>query len=419
MKKKWDLFALASIPLVMTLGNSMLIPVLPTMEKEIGITPFQSSMIITVYSIVAILLIPFAGYISDRIGRKKVIIPSLIITGLGGALSAFAAWKLNNPYTVILIGRFLQGIGAAGAFPVVLPTVGDLFKKDEEISKGLGIIETSNTFGKVLSPILGAILAAIIWFIPFVSIPIFSLVSVLLMLFLVKPPVNDEEKVTFKKFAYSIKGIFSKNWRWLSSVFLIGCFNMFILFGFLFHLSSILESKFGINGISKGGILAIPLFVLCLASYYTGKKIGKNKNIMKWTIFIGNLTCGVTLLLIKPGASLLMIITLLSFGSAGIGVSLPCLDALITEGIDKQERGTITSIYSSMRFIGVAAGPPVVATLMGFSFNLVYLCLAVFSVLGSLLTFFAIKPDPSPEKRGLADKLDKLDVPNTLFASKK
>ncbi|HEX6922762.1 MAG TPA: MFS transporter, partial [Bacillales bacterium] len=42
-KKKWDLISIASIPLVMTLGNSMLIPVLPTIEKELEISSLQSS----------------------------------------------------------------------------------------------------------------------------------------------------------------------------------------------------------------------------------------------------------------------------------------------------------------------------------------------------------------------------------------
>ena len=68
-------------------------------------------------------------------------------------------------YYVILAGRFLQGIGA-GAFPIVIPLVGDMFKEEEKVSKSLGIIETSNTFGKVVSPILGALLGSFIWFCP-------------------------------------------------------------------------------------------------------------------------------------------------------------------------------------------------------------------------------------------------------------
>ena len=70
-RKKVDLLALASIPLVMTLGNSMLIPVLPMLEEALSITQLQSSLVITIYSIAAIILIPIAGYLSDKFGRKK------------------------------------------------------------------------------------------------------------------------------------------------------------------------------------------------------------------------------------------------------------------------------------------------------------------------------------------------------------
>ena len=114
--QKWAVLSISSIPLVMTLGNSMLIPVLPVMERELEISPFQSSMIITIYSIVAILLIPLAGFLSDHIGRKKVIIPSLIITAIGGLISAWAGWKMDNPYWIILIGRALTRSWGSGCF---------------------------------------------------------------------------------------------------------------------------------------------------------------------------------------------------------------------------------------------------------------------------------------------------------------
>ncbi|SEA84653.1 MFS transporter, ACDE family, multidrug resistance protein [Thalassobacillus cyri] len=393
-KKKWDLVALASIPLVMTLGNSMLIPVLPIIEKEINISPFQSSLIITVYSLVAILLIPIAGYLSDKLGRKKVIIPSLIIAGLGGVVSAFAAWKMTDPYFIILIGRFLQGIGAAGAFPVVIPTVGDMFEDEEQVSAGLGLIETSNTFGKVLSPVLGALLAVIIWFIPFVAIPVLSLIAIGLVLKFVKVPKESgtAEKTSFSQFKQSIKEVFHHNGRWLMAIFIIGCINMFVLFGFLFHFSSLLESKYTIQGAYKGLVLAIPLLFLCVASYICGKKIGENKLLMKWAVIFGNGASACTLLFIKNETGLIMFLVLLSIAGLGIGFSLPSLDALITEGIDKEVRGTITSLYSSMRFLGVAAGPPVIAILMDRYPASLYLSLAVLSGIAVIVTFFTIKP---------------------------
>ena len=104
----WCIVSMASIPLVMTLGNSMLIPVLPVFEEKVNISSFQSSMIITSYSVASIFLIPVAGYLSDRIGRKKVILPSLILALIGGLIAGFASWKMDSPYTWIIIGRVLQ-----------------------------------------------------------------------------------------------------------------------------------------------------------------------------------------------------------------------------------------------------------------------------------------------------------------------
>ena len=362
--QKWAVLSISSIPLVMTLGNSMLIPVLPVMENEIGISPFQSSMIITIYSIVAILFIPLAGFLSDHIGRKKVIIPSLIITAIGGLISAWAGWKMDNPYWIILIGRALQGVGAAGAFPIVLPLVGDMFKTDEEVSSSLGLIETSNTLGKVLSPILGSFLAGFVWFIPFFSIPIFCLVSILLMLFLVKTPNKRQEPIPFKKFINNIKDTFKNNWKWLYAVFIIGIILMLVLFAVLFYLSDTLEKVYDVKDVKKGLFLAIPLGALCLASYITGKFIKENKVLMKWITFGGIILLAVSIVMLSFSKAMWLMITLFVLSGIGIGVGLPCLDAFITSGIEKQERGTVSSIYSSMRFIGVAAGPPVMALMM-------------------------------------------------------
>src|SRR5699024_9550832 len=124
----------------------------------------------------------------ERFGRKKVIIPSLILTAIGGGIAAFASWQVTEPYLFIILGRLLQGIGASGAFPVTIPTVGDMYQDEEDVSRGLGIIETANTFGKVLSPIIGASLGLVIWYLPFIFVPIFSILSLLLVIFLLKVP---------------------------------------------------------------------------------------------------------------------------------------------------------------------------------------------------------------------------------------
>jgi MFS transporter, ACDE family, multidrug resistance protein len=391
--QRWAVLSLSSIPLVMTLGNSMLIPVLPAMEKEIGISPFQTSMIITVYSIVAILLIPIAGYLSDHIGRKKVIIPSLFIAGVGGLISGWASWKMEDPYMVIIISRALQGVGAAGAFPIVMPLIGDMFKSEEEVSSSLGVIETSNTLGKVLSPILGAFLASFFWHLPFWAIPVFCLISILLTLFLVQNPNKRTEPIPFKKFAHKVKKIFIENGRWLYTIFFIGVILMFVLFAVLFYLSDILEKQYNIKDVKKGLFLTIPLGALCLASYITGKMIKENKVLMKWITFVGIALLVASTVALSFSSQLWFMISMFTIGGIGIGVGLPCLDAFITEGIEMEERGTISSIYSSMRFIGVAIGPPVMAILQkNFQSSLFYI-LAGISAVGLIVIFFGIKPN--------------------------
>ncbi|MFD2704569.1 MFS transporter [Salibacterium lacus] len=391
--KKWDLMALASIPFMMTLGNSMFIPVLPVIEREINITAFQSSLIISAYSITAILCIPVSGYLSDKWGRKKIMVPSLLVVAAGGAVSAFAAWQLDKPYLLILLGRIVQGVGSAGAFPVVLPTVGDIFKEEEQVSHGLGIIETANTLGKVLSPIIGALLAVLVWYMPFMSVPVLSMVSVLLVWFLVKvPQTKQKEDKPFSVFLTGIKKTFHFNGRWLYTVFFIGGILMFVLFGVLFHLSSLLEDQYYIKGAVKGLLLAVPLLFLCSISYLSGKLIGENKQKMRGFILIGAALTTISLVFVKEDMSLIWLLALLSSAGIGIGMALPCLDALITEGIKKEERGLVTSFYSSMRFVGVAAGPPVTALLMKHQSDVIYFVLGAASSLIIAAAFAGIRP---------------------------
>ncbi len=394
--KKKDLLAISSIPLIMTLGNSMLIPVLPGMRSQLNVSSFQVSLIITVYSVVAIFLIPVAGFLSDRFGRKKVIVPSLILTGLGGLLCGIASVWFGNAYLWILVGRFIQGIGAAGAFPIVMPLVGDLFQEEAQVSAGLGIVETSNTFGKVLSPILGSLLAALIWYAPFWAIPVLCAASLLMVWFMVKVPKkkSQDKPPRIPDFFKSVKTLFKEKGRWLYAIFALGGISMFVVFGTLFYLSEMLEDEHGMHGVLKGSMLAIPTAALCVCSFGTGKLIGDHKKRMKWFNLAGVVLLSAAALACAwfGENSLLLDMTLISLSSAGVGIALPCLDAFITEGIEKEQRGTVTSFYSSMRFIGVAAGPPVASVMLKPSAGPFFYLAAGLGAVAVLLSAFALKP---------------------------
>ncbi|CDQ21473.1 MFS transporter, ACDE family, multidrug resistance protein [Halobacillus karajensis] len=398
---RWCLVSMASIPLVMTLGNSMLIPVLPIFEKKVGITSFQSSTIITSYSVAAIFLIPVAGYLSDRFGRKIVILPSLVLAFIGGLIAGFSSWKVDDPFIWITIGRVLQGIGAAGATPIILPLVGDLYKGDDEkASSCLGIIETSNTFGKVLSPILGSLFAVFLWFLPFFSISFFSLISIILVFFFIKVPKGEEEEPQpFKQFLQKTKDIFKQEGKWLYPVFLLGVYAMLVLFAVLFFMSDILEKIHQIKGVKKGFVLAIPLFTLCIAAFVTGKKIKGDTAVMKWVLVIALIMMSASVVFVGyVSEKIILLLIVTSVLGTAIGGMLPTLDALITEGIEKGERGTITSFYSSSRFIGVAAGPPVMSLLMKEYLNMGYMAGGAIGAILLLIVWFLIKPEKRANK---------------------
>jgi len=388
----WAHTALASVPFVLVLGNSMIVPILPTLERQLGISNFQTSLVVTLFSVTAALVIPLAGYLSDRFSRKHVIVPALLIYGGAGILSGLAAFWQS--YSWLIVFRAIQGIGAAGTTPIALALVGDMYKGAQE-SKALDLIEASNGFGKVVSPIFGSLLALLVWFAPFFALPVCCLISLLAILFLVKEPKPDREPKPLSQYAESVKRIFAKDGKWLFATFFSGSLSMFILFGVLFFLSNILEQPpYGINGVWKGFILAIPLFGMVVTAYLTGAIIRKNGVLIRLLMNIGLALMVASLALaIWWNKNLYLFVGLLTASSIGTGMILPCFTTMITGAVEKEERGMITSLYSSLRFLGVAIGPPIFGWLMGISRQTVFVVVSALALLALGLVFFWVKPD--------------------------
>lgn len=394
----WEYIAIATIPLVLVLGNSMLVPILPDMQERMDISRFQSSLVITLFSITAGLIIPISGYLSDRFTRKAVIIPSLIVYGSAGVLAGLGAvW---NSYPILITARAIQGLGAAGTAPIAMALVGDLYKGGTA-SKALGLIEASNGAGKVVSPILGSLLALIVWFAPFFAFPIFCVLALLAVIFMIKEPPKEKEAEPLKAYLKQIRGIFREKGRWLIPAFFAGSISLFILFGVLFYLSQILEEEpYSIEGVRKGLILAIPLLGMVITSYTTGAKIKENVKLMRWLMNIGLIMMTVSLALaIFLNTNLYIFIGLLTLSGIGTGLLLPCLNTLITGSVEREQRGMITSLYNSLRFIGVACGPPLFGWLMNISDQAIFITVSSLALLMLALVFFFIKPKGEMTKK--------------------
>ncbi|MBE9914730.1 MFS transporter [Paenibacillus donghaensis] len=384
--------AIGSIPLIMTLGNSILIPILPKMKAELHLSSFQVSLPITVFSLVAAFAIPFLGYLSDRLSRKAIIIPALLLYGIGGVLSGMAVAWFSNPFIWIMVGRTLQGIGAAGTTPIAMALAGDLFK-GAEANRVLGLVEASNGFGKVISPILGSLIALIIWYGVFFTFPVVMLVSLILTWIFIKEKKTAKEPPPFKQYIRGLASVFKHEGRWLFTAYLAGATCLFTLFGILFFLSDVLEKPHNIVGVVKGLVLAIPLLVMCTTSYITGSKIGENKKLMKRLIVLGFAFMTISYALLSFIGHLTLFIAVLAVSSLGTGLILPCINSFITKAVGKERRGFVTSLYGSVRFFGVAIGPPLFGWMMGWSRLGMFLSIAGLTLVVGVLAFFMIRVD--------------------------
>lgn len=360
------LIALSGVPFVMVLGNSMIIPVLPQIKEALDITQFKLSLIITLFSVPAGIIIPFAGFLSDRYGRKKIIIPGLILYGIGGIVAGTSYWFLKeNSYALLLAGRIIQGFGAAGTAPIAMALTGDIFTGKAR-SRSLGIIEAANGFGKVASPILGALIGLITWYATFLFFP-FIIVPVLLGIWLlVKEPEENRSNMAIGQYLKSFVQVFEQKAGMLLASFLAGLTALLLLFGVLFFLSDFLEKTYRLTGVVKGAALAIPVLFMSSSSFITGIIIKRKVVLMKWLVVTGLSLIALSLGLLGAYRNTYLFFSMISLAGIGTGLVLPCLNTIITSAVKTERRGLITSLYGSVRFFGVAAGPPIFGLLMDY-----------------------------------------------------
>jgi ACDE family multidrug resistance protein len=354
---KLQLAFLCLVPFIMVLGNSMLIPVLPEIKKAVGVNQFRVGLLITAFSVPAGLVIPFAGILSDQVGRKKVMAPALILYGAGGIAAGLASTALKDPFWGILAGRIIQGIGAGGTYQLAMAMAGDIFKSQERVF-ALGLLEASNGLGKVASPILGASLAMIAWYFPFFAYGVLAIPAGIALYIFVR------EKAEFKKqpvesYVSAVKDIFRRKAPGLLSSFYAGMVALFSLFGILSLYSDILEKRFHIFGFKKGLVMAGPVFIMAALSFSLGLLLEKRRDKGLKAFVVSGLSliaAGQGLFILLNGMwPLFLAICLLG---AGVGLVMTPVNTLVTGSCSIKRRGIITCLYGSLRFFGVAIGPP-------------------------------------------------------------
>lgn len=390
MKKEsiWKLIALSGVPLIMVLGNSMLIPVFPEMQKAMGISKMQAGLTITLFSLPAGLAIPVMGFLADKYGRKPIIIPALILYAIGGLVSGLAP-ILGKSYPLLLAGRVIQGLGASGTGPIAMALVGDIFTSSER-TKALGTLEAANGLGKVVSPILGAAIALIIWYALFFVYALLAIPVAILIWFLIKEPKPQNQNQAVTAYVNKIKSIFQQKGKALAGSYFAGSVVLLVLFGILSYLSDVLEKSYGLTGITKGFALAVPVLAMSSTSFIAGRYLEKQLGKMKLFVIVG-----LAMVTVSMSAIGLLTTDPVFFGGVvimgiGTGLVLPAVNTLVTSSVRLEERGGITALYGSVRFIGVALGPPAFDLLLGSGKSIMFLGGGGLAALATLIGFWLI-----------------------------
>ncbi|HYH04656.1 MAG TPA: MFS transporter, partial [Bacillota bacterium] len=305
----------------------------------------------------------------------------------------FALIFKEKAFPWIIGARIVQGIGAGGTYQLSMALAGDLIQSSER-SKVLGMLEAANGIGKVVSPLAGAALALISWYTPFFVYGALA-IPVAFLILLVKENVQKlkENVQPLPQYLKKVKKIFQQKWLPLTISFLSGLLVMFSLFGLLSFYADILEKQFKISVFIRGLILAVPVLMMTITAYILGTVMQKQlTKILKWAVVIGLFLVAAGLILFCPCKNVLLFTLTSSLLGMGTGAVLPCLNTLITSSAPKTERGLITCLYGTVRFFGVAIGPP----LFGFAqkltkppifFSTAGVCIAI-----GLLFWFFVKP---------------------------
>jgi DHA1 family tetracycline resistance protein-like MFS transporter len=134
------------------IGFGMILPLLPFYAQELHATPFQIGLLFSSYSLTQLLFAPLLGRLSDRVGRRPVLLASIT----GGAV-CYLIFALAHSYAVLLLARALSGVAAAN-YGIAQAYMADV-SAPENRSKAMGLVGAAFGLGFVLGPALGGILA--------------------------------------------------------------------------------------------------------------------------------------------------------------------------------------------------------------------------------------------------------------------
>lgn len=377
------LLIIAIIAFVNALGYGIIIPILYSYSIRFGLTDFQNGMLFSVFSICQFISTPFIGRLSDKFGRRPLLITSIAGTAVSFFMAAFA------PNAIFLfLARALDGL-TAGNIPVAAAVISDSTNTRDR-AKGFGIIGASFGFGFVFGPAISAFTVSYSPSLPFIIAGIVSLVAVVLtMLFL--PETNKHIGEVKKGKIFDLKKLFHAITDESVGLTLLITLIYNVAFGiliFAFQPFSIKVMNLSANQIATiftvFGVVGLATQILILPRI---TRIFSDKKVLRYCLLL--MAVAFFAIILSRSLTYFVIVSILiGFSNSFVG---PLIQTILSKETDDKSQGSIQGINASYISIGTIFGPLLGGLLATMSLKFPFIAAGIISFACFLLSFNVLK----------------------------
>lgn len=409
-----DFQAMLLANLLAPLGVTLLSPILSALTGPFGTSSARLGLLISAYTAPPIFLIPVAGLLADRYGRKPTLLTGILLFGLGGSAIAF-----TTDFRVAVGLRFLQGIGFAGLTPIIITSLGDIYDgSTEATAQGLRFT-SSGVYQSVFPPVAGLIVI-VSWQFPFLIYAIAFPVAAIVYRWFDEPPREKEQIVSDRidpaDGQATDGGVIStrQRLRQLSVLvkkprvisLLIGrTLPMISWVGFLTYNSVIIvELMSGSEG-QAGLLVAVNSVMLAVGGSQAGR-ITAVFDSRLWPLTVANVGLGGGLIVIALAPSVELAAVGAALLGGGFGVSLALYRSIVTGLAPAALRGSFVSVAESLGRVGSTITPigmsgliAVAAPALGFAAAVRWVAVGVgvFVLIGGQICLVGAKVSPKTD----------------------
>lgn len=356
-------------------AGALLAPVLPFMIEPLGTTREAVGLILGMYTFSTALFMIVVSFVTDRVGRKKILVPCLLINGIAGVACYF-----STDMTMLLALRFIQGIGIAGMLPIAMTMIGELYTGLDRVN-AMGKMSMTTGIGAVSAPLIGGILASYSWNVPFLfyglSIPLAVIIAFVL------PETNPHENRN-KGNNSIIRSL--ADLRILYTI-ILGFSIFFLLYTMVIYVPFILKDDYGFTSSQAGlalGLEGITMASISFRARSLSARFGKQKLLMA-----GFSMTGISLGSLIFASSLYQVLALLLVFGAGFGMVQPQLNTLATQVAPPGMMGSIVSVFNIMKYAGQTAAPLLLAVILLYNnLQMVFATSCIFAFMVVLSAYF-------------------------------